>query len=103
MPLPEPRILRYTRWLSERRGLTFDVSTRLGYEALWQWSIDDLSGFWRSIWDFHGIESPAPPTTVLEAPAMPGARWFPGTRVNYARHLFGHAAAAHARPSTPPA
>ena len=27
---------------------------------------------------------------------MPGARWFPGAQVNYAKHLFGHADAAHA-------
>ena len=22
------------------------------YEELWQWSVDDLDGFWAAIWDF---------------------------------------------------
>ncbi|MGE5117271.1 MAG: acetoacetate--CoA ligase [Betaproteobacteria bacterium] len=96
MSLPEPRILRYARWLAQHRSLDFDVSTRSGYEALWQWSISDLSGFWRSIWDYNAIESPAPPGAVLAEPVMPGAKWFPGTEVNYARHLLRHADAAHA-------
>src|SRR5512142_1603946 len=96
MSLPEPRILRYTRWLAQHRSVDCDVSTRSGYEALWQWSISDLSGFWRSIWDYHAIESPAPPGAVLAEPVMPGAKWFPGTEVNYARHLLRHADAAHA-------
>jgi acetoacetyl-CoA synthetase len=24
------------------------------YEDLWRWSVDDLEGFWASIWDFFG-------------------------------------------------
>ena len=27
MPLPEPQILRYTRWLERKRGLTIDPTT----------------------------------------------------------------------------
>ena len=37
-------LTRYTRWLSESRGLTFP-----DYDALWRWSVDDLEGFWSSI------------------------------------------------------
>jgi len=96
MTLPEPQILRYTRWLAAERGLAFDARTREGYEALWRWSIGDLRAFWGSIWDYHAIESPTPFATVLEAPVMPGARWFPGAQVNYARQVLRHADAAHA-------
>jgi acetoacetyl-CoA synthetase len=92
----EPRIVRYQRWLAANRGLHFDVTTRDGYEALWRWSIDDLRAFWRSIWDYHAIESPTPFETELVAPVMPGARWFPGAQVNYAQHAMRHADAAHA-------
>jgi acetoacetyl-CoA synthetase len=96
MNQPEPQILRYQRWLAAERGLVFDATTRDGYEALWRWSIDDLRAFWGSIWDYHAIESPTPFETVLVEPVMPGAIWFPGAQLNYARQVLRHADAAHA-------
>ena len=94
---PEPAILAYTRWLARERDLHFDPTTPAGYDALWRWSVDDLSGFWGSIWDHFGMQqSPAPYEAVLVDAVMPGARWFPGAQVNYAQHLFSHADAAHA-------
>ena len=41
MPLPEPHITRYQRWLHDQRGLRFD-----SYDALWRWSVTDLDAFW---------------------------------------------------------
>jgi len=96
MPPRDHLITHYTRWLAAERGLHFDAGTTDGYDALWRWSVTDLHAFWASIWDHFGITSPTPFTTVLEAEAMPGARWFPGAQVNYAQHLFSHADAAHA-------
>ncbi len=57
------------------------------YAAAHRWSIDDLEGFWGHVWDFFGVGSDH--GTVLASREMPGAEWFPGTQVNYARHLFG--------------
>jgi len=96
MSLPEPQILRYTRWLAEHRGLPFDPTTYEGYDALWRWSVSDLQAFWGSIWDYFGLQSPTPFTRVLAEPVMPGARWFEGAQVNYAQQVFRHADAAHA-------
>ena len=88
---PEAHIHRYQRWLRETRGLQFD-----SYDALWRWSVGDLEAFWASVWDYFGMQSPTPYSAVLEHPAMPGARWFPGAQLNYAQHLLSHADAAHA-------
>jgi len=96
MSPPEPQILRYTRWLREQRGLEFDPATPAGYERLRRWSCDDLRGFWQSVWDFFGIESPIPHRTVLVADTMPGAESFPGAQVNYAQHVLRHAERSHA-------
>jgi acetoacetyl-CoA synthetase len=89
--VPEPRIARYERWLRESRGLHFT-----DYDALWRWSVTDLEGFWRSIWDYFAIESPTPITAVLAERRMPGARWFEGATVNFARQVMRHTDAAHA-------
>lgn len=96
MTLPEPRIQRYLRFLADTRGLRFDASTPAGYDALWRWSTSELPAFWASLWAFFEIASPTPYTTVLERETMPGARWFPGARLNYAQQVFRHADAAHA-------
>src|SRR5690242_21605176 len=56
------------------------------YESLRRWSVEDLEGFWASIWETYGIEGSY--DAVLGSRAMPGARWFPGARVSYAEYLF---------------
>jgi acetoacetyl-CoA synthetase len=90
------QILRYCRWLAQQRGLSFDPTTHAGYDALWRWSVGDLRAFWGSLWDYFALQSPTPFSTVLEDERMPGARWFPGARLNYAQQVFRHADAAHA-------
>jgi acetoacetyl-CoA synthetase len=56
------------------------------YDELWRWSVDDLDGFWASIWDFFEVAGGY--ERVLASSDMPGATWFPGARLNYAEHLF---------------
>jgi len=74
----------FLAWLAGR-GHRFD-----SYDALWHWSVRDLDGFWQAVWDYTGIEASVPPTAVLGRRQMPGAEWFPGTRLNYAQHVLRH-------------
>ena len=76
------RIGEYLHWLEEQRSLVF-----ADYDELWRWSVTDVEAFWDSIWDFFGVESSTPRGAVLAERTMPGAQWFPGTRVNYAGYL----------------
>ncbi|MDA2807830.1 acetoacetate--CoA ligase [Nocardiopsis suaedae] len=78
-------ITAFARWAREERGAAVDEGD---YDSLWRWSTTDLDGFWSAIWDYYGVRSSTPPTEVLAERAMPGARWFPGTRLNYAEHVF---------------
>ncbi len=86
-----PQIRLYQDWLRRERGLAF-----ADYDALWRWSVSDLDAFWQSVWDYFEVESPTPHRAVLARNAMPGAEWFPGAQVNYARQALRHVAAAHA-------
>jgi acetoacetyl-CoA synthetase len=86
-----PQIRLYQDWLRDTRGLAFD-----SYDALWRWSTEDLAAFWQSIWDYFELQSPTPHRSVLAESKMPGARWFEGAQVNYARQVFRHVDAAHA-------
>jgi acetoacetyl-CoA synthetase len=71
-------LTRYLRWLAERRGLELG-----SYQEAWRWSVDDLDGFWSSIWEWFQVGGPAPRPALAER-RMPGARWFPGARLNHA-------------------
>jgi acetoacetyl-CoA synthetase len=77
------RLTEFRRWLERERGLSFG-----GYGELWQWSIDDLDGFWSAIWEFFEVRADGDPSPVLASREMPGARWFPNTSLNYAEHVF---------------
>jgi len=86
-----PQIRLYQDWLRAERGLHFD-----DYDALWRWSTTELDVFWQSIWEFFDIRSPTPHLGVLTKNAMPGAVWFPGAQLNYARQVLRHVAGADA-------
>ncbi|MFI5274911.1 MAG: acetoacetate--CoA ligase [Ktedonobacterales bacterium] len=75
-------------WLREHNGLRFD-----GYQALWEWSAANPGPFWEALWHFFDLAASAPYSEPLTGHEMPGARWFPGARLNYAEQVFRHAAA----------
>ena len=69
--------------MSARTGRSFG-----SYADLWAWSVEHLEQFWATVWDFFDIVADGTPHTVLADATMPGARWFPGTRLNYAEHAL---------------
>ncbi|MDE3070605.1 MAG: hypothetical protein KGJ43_07740 [Acidobacteriota bacterium] len=92
-----------TAYLSRTRARTGRALAT--YDDLWRWSVDELEAFWESIWQDFGVRSSAPYQRVLGSRAMPGASWFPGSRLNYAERLLspqnaaglaGEAAVLHA-------
>lgn len=85
------RLGAWLRWLAAERGVT--VAT---YAEAWDWSVQNLDGFWTSIWDHFDVLADAPPGTALADPVMPGARWFPGANLNYAENLLTRAPAGEA-------
>jgi acetoacetyl-CoA synthetase len=85
-----PQIRLYQNWLRDQRGLSFAT-----YNDLWRWSVTDLDAFWQSIWDYFQFESITPYTAVLANNVMPGAKWFPGAKTNYAHQVLRHAKPAH--------
>ncbi len=76
-------VTAYLEWLAAERGRRLTDPT-----ALWQWSVEDLDGFWNSIWDFCAVEGERGDGPALADARMPGARWFPTARVNYAENAL---------------
>ncbi len=75
-------------------GFRQEVNQRLGldladYEALYEWSVADRSAFWLALWEFAAVVGDGPgATAVTDGDKMPGARWFPDARLNFAENLL---------------
>ena len=77
------RIGAFLSWLERERGLAFD-----DYDALQAWSTRDLGVFWSSVWAHFDVRSSTDPGPALADAGMPGARWFPDARLNWAEHCL---------------
>ncbi|WP_280343583.1 acetoacetate--CoA ligase [Nocardia neocaledoniensis] len=83
------RITDFAAFVSGRTGQEYP-----DYQALWQWSVDDIAAFWQALWEYFELGPIA--DGVLGSRSMPGARWFPGTRLNYVDQVI-----RQARPDRP--
>ncbi len=61
------------------------------YPSRCQWSVEEIPALQEAVWQFFGILHSQPYTEVVRDPdKMPGARWFPGARLNFAENLPRH-------------
>ncbi|MCF8091672.1 MAG: acetoacetate--CoA ligase [Desulfotignum sp.] len=59
------------------------------YTQLWEWSVENLEDFWATAWDFLDIKVSAPYEQVIQdKDKMPGAKFFPGAKLNFAQNLL---------------
>ncbi|MHA1601001.1 MAG: acetoacetate--CoA ligase [Alphaproteobacteria bacterium] len=67
-----------------------DQGVRLAtYDQLYAWSIDEMEAFWTTLWDECGVIAETRGARVLtDGDKMPGARFFPEARLNYAENLL---------------
>ncbi|MBX3702943.1 MAG: acetoacetate--CoA ligase [Steroidobacteraceae bacterium] len=58
------------------------------YDALYRWSVAEPAAFWAALADFAGVIADRGSVVLENGDRMPGARWFPGTRLNFAENLL---------------
>ena len=59
------------------------------YASLYKWSINNIADFWETMWEFADIIASEPYQQVIDdVTKMPGARWFAGSRLNFAENLL---------------
>lgn len=79
----ESNLSHYMAWLADNEGMVFE-----NYQQLWSWSVDKPGEFWGSLWNYFDIIFEGEYSTVLQGSKMPHYRWFQGSRLNYAEHIF---------------
>jgi len=76
-------LTRFKQFVAARHGVE-----HLDYWELHAWSCASREQFWDSVWAFGEVIGERGSDTVLACDAMPGARWFPQARLNFAENLL---------------
>jgi acetoacetyl-CoA synthetase len=76
----------YTQWLKDTQNLSF-----ADYHEVWKWSVENIAAFWESLWKYFDVIHEGSYESVINNHEMPGVKWFEGTRLNYAEHIFRNA------------
>ncbi|MBM3520623.1 MAG: acetoacetate--CoA ligase [Alphaproteobacteria bacterium] len=75
---------RFADALGQSRGLTFST-----YGDIHRFSVAEPEAFWTAVWDFCGVRAEKRGGPVLvDGHLMPGGRFFPEARLNYAENLL---------------
>jgi acetoacetyl-CoA synthetase len=75
---------RFLLFVNDKRGKAFT-----DYDGLYEWSVNHLADFWADVWEFVDIRASRGYDRVLDnEKKMPGAKWFPGARLNFAENLL---------------
>ena len=59
-----------------------------GYQAFWQWSVDQSEIFWTDFWDWAEIIGKKGPVTLKNPSKMEGGQFFPEGMINYSENLL---------------
>ncbi len=58
------------------------------YPSFYRWSIERPDQFWQSLWKFGRVKGERGDRALVDAHLMPGAKWFPEARLNFAENLL---------------
>jgi acetoacetyl-CoA synthetase len=61
------------------------------YASLHRWSVERSEDFWSHVWDFCAVQGDKGARTLVDGDRMPGAKWFPDARLNFAQNLLRQA------------
>src|SRR5467141_718114 len=82
--IEEAQITQFARQIVRKRRLELN-----SYPEFYRWTVDNPEEFWSDVWDFCGVIASCRGSSVLvDGDKMPGARWFPEARLNFAENLM---------------
>src|SRR5689334_4123913 len=87
--VPSPERIAQARITSFMRKVSTDAGVSLlTYEDLYRYSVNHPAEFWAHVWRFCGIRGSMGDRVVDHPEQMPGARFFPAARLNFAENVL---------------
>jgi acetoacetyl-CoA synthetase len=82
--IEQAQLTQFARQVVRKHRL--DLNT---FDAFYRWTVDQPELFWNEVWEFGGLRASRKGATVLvDGGKMPGAKWFPDARLNFAENLL---------------
>ena len=66
----------------------YSLSIKTEYQDIWNWSVNNVESFWSLIWDFSEVKGSKGSKISENLGEMPGAKFFPEARLNYAENIL---------------
>ncbi len=86
---PSPERIADARMTAFMRAVEAAHSVSISdYGALWRWSVENREFFWRMVWNFCDAIGDQGSAITADGERMPGARWFPEGRLNFAENCL---------------
>jgi len=80
----QANVTRFINFVNSKHGLEIE-----SYNQLYNWSIENIQDFWATVWEFANIVASKKYDTVVDdLERYPGAKWFKGSRLNFAENLL---------------
>ncbi len=76
-------LTQFAEWLKEKEKIDFS-----DYHSFWEWSVADVARFWQRAAEYFEVQFHRPYEEVLQGEQMPFYKWFTGSTLNYAEHIF---------------
>ncbi|MCC6210866.1 MAG: acetoacetate--CoA ligase [Burkholderiales bacterium] len=82
--IEQAQITQFARHVVRKYRL--DLNT---YPEFYRWTVDNPAEFWSEVWDWCGvIAAKKGGTALVDGDRLPGAKWFPEARLNFAENLL---------------
>lgn len=80
----QTNLSRFIEFVNHKHGTDFN-----DYASLYEWSVADIPAFQEAVWHFFKVMHTQPYEEVVrDLDKMPGAKWFPGAKLNFAENLL---------------
>lgn len=80
----QANITRFIEYVNRTHNLHLET-----YADLYQWSVAEPVDFWAVMWEFADLKASRTYDVVVDdLKRFPGAKWFPGARLNFAENLL---------------
>jgi len=77
------QVTQFARYCVHRFGLGFNT-----YPDFHRWTCDESESFWSALWDWSAVRGRKGTRILVDGHRMPGAKWFPEARLNFAENLL---------------
>jgi acetoacetyl-CoA synthetase len=81
--IAESNLSAFATFVADRYGIKLQ-----NYAELHAWSCAERENFWYAIWQFCEVTGSPGGRILVDRDRMPGARWFPEARLNFAENLL---------------